>query len=458
MINKMTNFSVNTVVNFATFLLVFFYLINLDFTHSNVYVLLTFFINGLFSFVKIITSKRNVSLSRILYIFIFIFMCVAPLQQYTLGLVFWAPRGLSINYTSSDYIFANFLILIFMIVFEFGYSKITRLKKIASNTSTARISEPSMSRQARITIFIIAIIAFVFLAASGLLLAPYEEDSTNVNLIYQIFHVIKFLPLSALVLFILNQLDYHQNSLNFWIQLWLLALMNFIIFFPLSGANSRFLMFGAYLLIVTLLTADNGIQSLLFLAFIIGFFFVFSSFNIFKTGGTYAEFALSTKTSFNSVDFDAYQIFMATVHYVKEYGVSFGGNLISAALCFVPRSIFTFRLLPTGGIVVSSFGSNYVNVSSPVFGEIYFAFGFLGYIPLSFLVGKLFISVDEFWYSGSYFKRAIFAILCGFEIYILRGSLLSTWSYTLALILAFALIYMISKCLTGAVSQSKRST
>lgn len=74
------------VIVYAVLALFFFLnILSFDYTDVNWLVIISFILLGLFFFYKIISAKKNISLYRVSYIFAFIFLFYAPLQQYISG-------------------------------------------------------------------------------------------------------------------------------------------------------------------------------------------------------------------------------------------------------------------------------------------------------------------------------------------------------------------------------------
>lgn len=122
-----------------------------------------------------------------------------------------------------------------------------------------------------------------------------------------------------------------------------------------------------------------------------------------------------------------------------------GKNLISAFLFFIPRKLWSGKSEATGSIVVRFLGSNQSNVSTPLIAEYYAAFGILGLIILGFITGKIIKKFDQYADSNNLLMVAIFCLLNGMSMYILRGSLLVSIAYTSVLSLSIILTFFVCK-------------
>ena len=324
------------------FIAIFFAIILLSFNYKecSLAVLGTFFIIGGFSFYKIVSAKKNISLKRIFYIFNFIFMFFAPLQQYLSGTVLWTGNGWTLRYTDNDYLKANLVLIIFIVMFEIAYKiRLGNKKNIKKQVSSFSVKSNSASL---FFLNVISIGCCLLLLITGNIGGRVGLAFENSNISSQILNIIRFFPVACFFIAIMqSSRDTKDISLN----VLLYAVEIIIIYFPFNGSLSRFLLFGVYLGIITLFFSHSKIKSIYFLLFVVGFFFVFSAFNFFKTNGleNLGDFSLKT-VDFNTVDYDAYQMLMATIHYVEEVGATNGKNILTAIFCFIPRSIWTGKM------------------------------------------------------------------------------------------------------------------
>lgn len=408
-----------------------------DFSGKNALVIFTFFINGIFSYIKIIKCKKNISLQRIYYIFVFIFFFYAPLSQYISGINIWAKSGINITFSHNDYLLANVFIFCFDCFFEMTYFFYKPSKK------NVEIKVNNNSPDIYIIFLTVNLLAFGYLIASNNVFSRNELDVASGNLSIQLLNFIKYIPVSSFIILFLTSIK--QKTMSKWITLTLIFIIICILYFPFSGSNSRFLIFGCYLCLISMLFLNLKNKSIYFFMFVFGFLFLFSSFNYFKYNKDLNGFKF-IQSNLNAEDFDAYQVFMITIKYSKLNGYTYGKNFLSAIFCFIPRSIWNGKSIPSGELIASEFGSSFTNLSCPLIGEWYLSFGFIGILLGGIIIGLLFKYVDNF-SSCSILGKGIFCIISGLEIYLIRGALLPTWSYTFALILSLCGMYLLYRIL-----------
>ena len=420
------------------------FLLSYDYTGAWISVILTFYLIGLFSFWMCIRPQRNVSIRRNIYIFYLIFYFFAPMQQYLSGTKLWEKNDMSYVYTDEDYLWANICILLSIICFEVGYFLYeNHLKKTVQQLVKRQKKQveqklPAPQRERRTESASMEILMAITLAAAAILIVT--KGTTRIlsesAIILQIKHMILFTPVICLIISMVNVKE--KTIKNNLCMLAIGAITMFLFVFY-SGTMARFIMHGAFMAIVSYMIVDWKDKSIYFSIYIVGFFFAFSMMRYTSLlSGDILHFV-----DFRQYDYDAYQIFMLTVHYVRNHGISWGLNLASALFCLVPRSLASWRLESTGGIVMEYAGSWFKNVSCPAQAEMYFAFGVAGIIVLSFLLGLLVSLIDAKYEKPKHFAKGIFAFLSGLTLYIMRGSLLAAFSYTVGILIAYWAIYRV---------------
>ena len=136
--------------------------------------------------------------------------------------------------------------------------------------------------------------------------------------------------------------------------------------------------------------------------------------------------------------FDAHQMIITIMRYVKEFGFAWGGQILGALLFFVPRSIWPGKPAGTGHTAIVALDQFYfTNVSANLAVEGYMNFGLLGIALFAVLVGILSRRADLFyWRRRSRWEEKLGDMLYPFVMFmfffLMRGDMMSAWAYTFA--------------------------
>lgn len=395
-------------------------------------VYLSLLIIGTISFVGAVHTDSSINIKRTVNIFSYIFFFVAPWQQYTEGVSLWAMNGLTVNYDNELYLKANVVIIVFLLVFNGVYANCK--KKDNSYIETIDTAHTyRVSKQSKYILMLIsAASVFLLLVTGNLTGSGLKIGDSSIN--SQFWNMIRFFPVCAIILYAIAYGDIRHlikhKSFN------VIFICFCIIYFPFWGNVARFLLLGTYVVILALFFNHYKNKSLYFLLYYIGFAVGFSAIR----KATSITAVLNFHINFCHVDFDAHQILMTLIKYTDEQGVVFGKNILSALAFLIPRSVWQGKMLNSGGIAASYYGSWFTNVSSPIVGELYFSLKWVGILLGAMLLAKISHKLDD--WSGSYFlmKRGAYCIVVGMTVYICRGSLIACMAFTLGLILALFFI------------------
>lgn len=153
-------------------------------------------------------------------------------------------------------------------------------------------------------------------------------------------------------------------------------------------------------------------------------------------------------SNFNTINFDAYANFLATIENVSENGYSMGEQLGSAFLFFVPRSIWESKPITSGQFIgnylIEKHGFWFNNISNPFISEGYLNFGIFGVILFAFFLAYFFSKGIVFLKSDDYLKKMLAFFAAIHMVYFLRGDF--TNGFSQLVLVAFG-IYVIPKSL-----------
>ncbi|MDZ3838031.1 MAG: hypothetical protein U0S49_11715 [Rhodospirillales bacterium] len=211
----------------------------------------------------------------------------------------------------------------------------------------------------------------------------------------------------------------------------LLLPLQVIVNFP--GAQSRFWLFGMLITLGLMFVSfrSAGRRLLLIAVFVVGTFTVFPiSQQINREEGFNFDIELPPIEEYlTHGDVDGFQSTMNTIVYVERFGHTYGQQLASAIFFFVPRSVWSGKSLATGAVASEALGFRFNNLSAPIIAELYVDGSFFAVILGALALGYgyrrldyLFTAAQEI--GGVTLHRVLLALICGFTIILMRGSLL----------------------------------
>lgn len=431
---------------YLVFALVFLfdYILNIERIHF--FVNFTFLINGIISYIGFIRDRRFLSINKLISIFLFLFCYLAPFHQYQQNHVFW---GVS-PFSDLEYINGNIIVFIFELIW-YGLPILIKSKSFKRKKRLFNFDLGINLNNLILTIFIfISCGCLLYLLFTGNLIKDDSSSSTTDSFFIFFIKIIRFFPVGSLLLYVFSRKKNLIIATNIVRKIFCIITITItlVIFFPLNASISRYLLFGVYIIILSALIPQYKHNSIVLIACAIGFYVIFPSMNFFKYNSILdlTNFEFSTM-DYTSNDYDAYQMLLSSVRYVSTNGFMFGRNILTALLCFLPRSIWSGKLLPSGQIINESINISFTNVSCPLFAEFYLSFGFLGVILLTILF-VLIIKWIENNASNSIFIRSFECIIIGMAMMIMRGSLLPISTFVVSLLVSFMIAYIITLLLS----------
>jgi len=137
-------------------------------------------------------------------------------------------------------------------------------------------------------------------------------------------------------------------------------------------------------------------------------------------------------------DYDAFQQVLNTLQYVSAEGVSFGWQLLGVVLFWVPRALWPGKPLGSGELVAEFQGYEFTNIDSPLWAEAYINAGIVGVILIFFAFGALTGTLQKLYLdparSSSSLVSVLVPLLAAYQIFLIRGELISTFAYLTPLV------------------------
>ena len=428
---------------FLLFLFIFVsYLFDkMDFPSFSILSAVTFFLIGIISIIELVKDGRLFSLNKMHWYFILIFMVLTPVTQLSSGYSPWKH-----NYTIETTEKTNFIVLIWIISYIFAYGRNCTIKPLKKKQIV------DLNQRNIVILLALSILSvFILVYKCGFVNLFLRDAAVFGTGTFSILftYLFRSIPVISLALAIYEKKK--KNNIHI-ITIVLLVVCMIISNFPV--ALSRYWSGTVYLgvLLVTMNYKEEMSRKLDYLI-IFGLIIVFPLFSLFKNM-TLSEVIgskinINLFSSFNTVDFDAYSMLGRIIEYVNINGLSWGTQIRSVLLFFVPRAVWNIKGTPTGELVATFQNSYYTNVSGPIMGEAYIDFGIIGVVIYAFIFARLFLKFDKmFWlYRESDIKYVdiIYVFMVGFTIFIMRGSLQPAFLRVMGFYLFLIMIFLYKK-------------
>ena len=397
-------------------------------------------------------------------IFNYLFFFLAPTFQISSMdiLSFRFPNDFA--FSSSSVVFANLLIFIFNTVFIFSYLYLKEKKKLCEGEN--RLSEVNFKHNTPLAILalLIVCIAIAIFNYDYLLneisdsVYIIKEESTSLLLLKKKF--LFFTPLGGVVLALKYLQRADKISTNaFFVFIFLLIFLFLLVFFKNIFTEKRNTLGPIYIALIylfspKLLNSNAKFFLFMFLAMVIVFplsstltHIDASLEQIFAEPRLIYESFLrfgSISGAFESLHYDAFANIMATVEYVKLYGLSWGYQLLGVCFFFVPRTLWTTKPLSTGELIgnhlFDTTPRNFTNLSNAVVSEGFINFGFIGVGVLAVFLAYFIIKFIIWQRSEDCLKQFIAFYFAAHLMFLLRGDLTNGFSYFIGPLLSVVVL------------------
>lgn len=149
---------------------------------------------------------------------------------------------------------------------------------------------------------------------------------------------------------------------------------------------------------------------------------------------------LQVTDAFNSLHYDAYPNFLATIDYRDNKPVTNGAQLGSTIFFFVPRSVWHGKPEVTGfkigNYLIERYSFNWNNLSNPYISEGYINFGLFGILLFAIILAIIFSHLIRWLEQGDILKSTFAFYFSIYLMYFLRGDLANGFAFIIATFLA----------------------
>ena len=453
----MINFRLIPILLSPFFLIGIYYLIgtpeNNIFLITNLLILLVSFC-GMFFY-----PLRFYTLSKIVFLYIFIFFGITPLLNEIDNNVLYGGE-----FDIFDKILANLIILLGISFFIIGsYIRVNFFDRFVDF-----LPEPKKLNFFYYIIFFI--VSFLILKQwnldlNSLLVRAMDNANVGDNFISVDtnfaprldFHLytkfIRPMPIILLVIFVYfykknKQFFNYKQKLNNFILLLLLAIFSIFLNFPTSIDRSQAAIL--YIPLVIIFTRIWEKPFMFQLSMLGGIFILFPFLDKFRKFNTETfNFRLSPDY-LQTGHFDSYQNF---VRVIEIEFISYGIQLLGTLFFFIPRSFWSEKAIGSGSALAIEMDYRFAGISMPFIGEGYVNFGIIGSCLFMFFLGILLSNLDRIaWKLKNLNQDCLFLyyyyFLFGMVFFSMRGDLINSMAFLTGITASFWVLVIILKLTT----------
>lgn len=392
-----------------------------------------------------LSAEYYFSLSKLVYLFFFVFFGVVPYTNELTGVLFWEGETLKIEAKVET----NLIILLGLLVYYIG-------QKLKSNESFFVGLNARINRGGPPSLFLISIVfsLSIFLVINyhdfdftRMIFRRVEEDlvgsdwSPNTMEMLIIGNIVRPIPIITCFLLYLYYMLNFAGHMSVRLKIIVIVFAFIVaILVSLPSSLARYMVSVLYLpfLIVFTRFLDNRVGFSLLMVFAL--VLVMPVLDVFRFTGL-AQRPLSVGFEYlNTANFDAYQNFARVVD--SDF-ITWGYQLFGVLLFFVPRSIWTDKPIGSGAQYAIDNDYLFTNISMPYIAEGYVNFGVAGVVLFMFFLGTLFGGFDRYCWRVifTYGKHGVlqyyYYFILSLSFFLMRGDLLSSFSYIVGVTIAF---------------------
>jgi len=441
-----------------------FYFINFE---ASIIVWLAFFLNfvllSIITYYHLYMEKVFSPFLSTFIVFNYIFFLVAPMSQ--INYLLNREDQLFLNnfpYNETLILKTTLLVFLFNVVFIVIYDL---LKKQFSKTLELGSKEMITPKNLPVAIIIMIIITIVIILTNlDYIIYEYnrpewmESDfSKSIALIKS--KVLFIFPLGAIIACKAYFSSSNKIRSNYYIVLACFLLIGLLFLFVKNPLITKrhdlgpILFMALFLFIPRLVNTNVKFLNILFFSVIVGLpmsqLITHSDYGITelieKPSRLMAQIDQGILTQgYISLNYDAFLNVGVIIEVVQEEGFSYGYQLLSALLFFIPRSLWVGKPQASGLVVGDHleefYNFNFKNVSNPFLSESYHNFGVIGVILFGILLAYICVFMLKWLHSNNWFKKSVAFYFALHLIFILRGDFTSSFAYFIATFLGIYLL------------------
>ena len=371
------------------------------------------------------------------WLYAYIFMGICAFLQTEAGQFPWPG-----HYSDGLIIISELIVLVGFAVFDFG-----RQLRIKSNHNAPSVSsrwlEISRNRLYIVSIFGMAIAAYatIKLGAFSTLFLNRTENFAIISSEYDIAQLSIYTSLAKTIVYVLLvvALAYRIQKTNSHVSI-VLLIITLSIFTAIENnpiSTPRFQVGTILISIFFIFPWRKYKASLAIYGLALGMIVIFPYASLYRNSNNpslVAKIEQFRKANplVTSGDYDSFQQVMNGVRMVQDYGITYGHQISSAFLFWVPRKLWPGKAQPTGVLIAERSGYGFTNLSAPLWIEFYVDGGWLLVLLGFFFYGRFVRTLDLARRNSDDRLKPMYllaTIYAGYQIFLLRGSLMPAIAY-----------------------------
>jgi hypothetical protein len=396
-------------------------------------------------------SEMVYSLAKIFNLFTYLFLGIVPIITYKFNISYWGAKAFS----SVDYILTNIVILIALIAFNITYGILTNRRLIDANKNPITIDisgSPGGRGKALFLVSLSCAISYYIYYRNGFdVLNVWTRGKLGDTSVLVESSQIEYLIVSYFVtpMLSINLVLYRLWNLRSRLVGSILLILLILSAPPTSMA--RFAAAAMYIPILIVYIPYFSMRNFLSFFIIISLYFVFPTLDKFRQElPTSWSDLINVSDNINMVysgHFDAYQSLMMALN---EDFVTYGYQLISALLFFIPRAFWPDKGVGSGQEMAERYNLTFDNISATYLAEGYINFGLLGVLSFVLILAYFCAYMDKrYWVGGRATDilglRTFYFYSLPLLFFVLRGDLMSSFAYFCGFGAAVVLVSVVSR-------------
>lgn len=389
-------------------------------------------------------GSNTISFYKIFCVFNYFFLGIVPTITYIYNINFWGAGP----FTADDYIVTNLVVIISIIIFNISYNifNINHNKFTDTNKIFKSLPEYSINKFTEVLLIFISlsICLYIYYINGFDIINVFTRgklgDRTNILELSQIqYLVITFFLVPILSI---NLLLYGFSKKRSYLVIFVLACILIMTAPPTS--MPRILAASMYLPLLLLYFPFFSQKHIFPLVLVSCLIFIFPFLDIFRY--EFSELSFSTLSNMfinliTSGHVDSYQSLMVII---KDETITYGRQSLGVILFFIPREFWEDKPIGSGQMIADKLNFEFNNISANFFAEGFINFGFFGVlifvISLAMFCGRLDFKMQRLRSNHTPRFFAIYLVLLPQIFFMLRGDLMSSFSFIIGIILSVILM------------------